>query len=76
MIVQGSCLSLDNGQPGRDTGPSTVPQTVVIFVYITEIPLDSGPRVDHLIQIYTITGATPLGCKIHNDKGTGINELE
>jgi hypothetical protein len=76
MIVQGSCLSLDNGQPGRNAGPSTVSQTVVIFVYIAEIPLDSGPRIDHLIQIYTITGAAPFGCKIHNDKGAWINELE
>ena len=76
MIVEGSCLSLDDGEPGRNAGPSAVPQAIVILIYIAEIPLDPWPRIDYPVQIHTITGTAPFRRKIHNHKGARINELE
>jgi hypothetical protein len=76
MIEEGSRFSLDNWQPGRNARSPAIPQTVVIFIHIAEIPLDSWSRSNYLIQIHTITGTAPLGCKIHNDQRTGINELK
>jgi hypothetical protein len=76
MIEEGSRLSLYDRQPGRNAGSSAVSQTIIVLIYIAEIPLDPWPRIDYPIQIHTVTGATPLGRKIHNGQGTRINELE
>ena len=76
MIEEGSRLSLDNGQPGRNAGSPAVSQTIIVFIHIAEIPLDSWSRIDYPVQIHTITGAAPLGRKIHNDQRTGINKLK
>ena len=76
MIEEGSRFSFHDRQPGRNTGSSAIPQTIVILIHITEIPLDSWSRIDYPVQIHTITGAAPLGRKIHNDQRTGINKLK
>jgi hypothetical protein len=76
MIEEGSRFSLYDRQPGRNGRAPAVPQTVIVLVHIAEIPLDPWPRIDHATQIHTITGTAPLGRKIHNDQGTGINELK
>jgi len=76
MIKEGSRLSLHDRQPGRNAGSSAIPQTIVVLIYIAEIPLDPWPRIDHTVQIHTVTGAAPLGRKIHNDQRTGINKLK
>jgi len=76
MIVESSRLSLDNGQPGRNTGSPAVSQAVFVLIHIAEIQLDSWSRIDYPVQIHTITGTTPLGRKIHNDQRTWINKLK
>ena len=76
MIKEGSRFSLDNREPGRNTGSPAIPQTIVVLVHIAEIPLDSGPCINYTVQIHAVTGPAPLGRKIHNDQRTGINELK
>ena len=76
LHIQSSRLALDNGQPSRNGRAPAIAQTVIIVIYVAQIPLDAGPRRYNFMQIHAIAGAAPLCRKIDDSQRTRINKLQ